>query len=293
MTTTAIWTIVEWFLYGAVRYILYWVPALTPFSVGRPVPWQWFRYNDWWDWGHSDDNNGGPNEHWLNSWFEMCIGELKVLAVEEAKPYVDVAKVFLLGVIGGIRVGHTSMGSWVDLIQRSIGYYVPSWASSIVNGIEIVRNKLPSGIKLAWQTWDDLFETIRSRVRSWARDRYDFAKQRAFGAFDWIINFGDSLRGWRDHVSGWIDHVRNNSYGWVIAVLGGAWSWLVGFYQRPGGVIRGFLGPDWGKMVTFARECIDFYYGLWSRGWRVLGDFTEDPLGSLYVWAEQILTERW
>lgn len=290
---TNFWTIVEWLLYGGLRYVTYWIPLVTPAAVTRAMPWQWLLYNSVWDWFHRRANNGGPDEHWLNSWFEMCVGELLRLAEARAQPYVDAVKKLLLDRIGTIRPGFWSIASWVDWLQRAVGYFVPAWAGTIVGGLDILRDKLPAGIKWNWSTWDTIWEGIKSSVRTWAQDRFDRARTLAFSAFNWVVGLGGQLIRWRDRVSGFIDYVRYNSRVFVTAALGTAWAWLVGFFLNPRGVIVKFLGPDWPRVLAFARDCLDFYYALWSRGYRVLGRIVDDPAGWLYSKIEQMLVDRW
>jgi len=67
----------------------------------------------------------------------------------------------------------------------------------------------------------------------------------------------------------------------------------VHFRWNPKPYVLAWLGPDIGKLLTFARDCVTFYYNLWGSGWRTLGDFVADPLGFLYSRLEQALTDRW
>jgi len=293
VATTDLGTILWWAFYGAIRYVLYWVPLVTPFSVDISPPWQWFRYNDWYDWFHRNDNNGGPDEHWLNSWFEMVIGEFKLLVLEEAKPYVDVIRILVLSLLGGIRAGFVSMGHWVGWLNDAIGDHVPWWSGTIARGLDILRDKLPSAIREGWQDWTQLFDGIRNGIESWVRSRYENARAVAFDAWAWVLDIGRGLREWVDSARGWIDAFKADPAGHVRGWLGSAWTWLVGFYQNGRAVVLGWLGPEWPSLVTFARYALGFYFNLWASGWQTLADIVDDPRAWVSDILERALEDRW
>jgi len=152
---------------------------------------------------------------------------------------------------------------------------------------------LPYGIRAGWQSWSDLWETIKASVRAWAKDRYDAARAWASDSIQWVRSTGDQLRRWRDQVSSWIDQVRHDPYGYITGYLGSSWTWLLGFSARARATVIEWLGPDWPKLVTFSRDCVSFYYNLWSSSWRVLGDFVADPREFLLDRLESALMDRW
>lgn len=289
----SIWEILGWVFYGAIRYVLFWIPLVTPFRVDVGIPASWWRYNSWSDWEHKDDNNGGPDEHWLNSWFEMVIGEFKRLVIHEANEALSTAKQYLLGLIGGVQAGLGSIGGWAQKLDDWIGGYVPGWAGTIAGGLNWLKVRLPEAIRFGWQSWSELFAGIRQTVYNWAMDRYDLFRAKAEQALNWIVGDGSLLKRWYDRAAGWIDAFRADPYGFVTGLLGGAWTWLLGFRDRGREIVLGWLGPDWPGLLTFARDCLTFYYNLWSLGWRELGEFVADPLGYLYDRAERILIDRW
>ncbi len=289
----SIWEILGWAFYGAIRYVLFWIPLVTPFSVDIGIPSSWWRYNGWSDWTHKDDNNGGPDEHWLNSWFEMVFGEYKRLIVSEAKDLVSSARQYLLGLIGGIQAGVGSLGGWLQKIDDWIGGYIPGWAGTLSNGLNWLRVRLPESIRYGWETWTDLWEGIRESVRGWARDRYDWFRNLAQSGWDWVVSTGSGLTAWVNHVSGWIEGFRADPYGYIVGRLGSAWDWLVVFRDRGRDQVLEWLGPDVDKLLTFARDCVDFYYNLWSLGWEELGEFVADPKAWLMDRLETALVNRW
>lgn len=289
----SIWTILDWILYGLVRFILYLIPLVKAPAVHRGIPSAWWSYNDYSDWRHLDDDGGHPDEHWCRSWLEMAFGELQRLATDAAKPYVDQVKDWLRGVIGYIRSGFNSMGGWVNWLQGLVGDALPWFAVNLVGGLTWLSHKLPVEIRQGWRSWSDIWENIKEAVRAWARLRYDAAKSWAYGALLWINDVGDSIRDWRDRIAGWIDQVRHDPYGWITGHLGSAWYWLRDFASNARDWVIGWLGPDWPRLLTFARDCIGFYHALWSRGWQILGAFTDDPKGFVIGLLEQAIMDRW
>jgi hypothetical protein len=288
-----VWTILEWVLYGGIRFVMLWIPGIVPFRVDRPCPTSWWRYNSWSDWNHKDDNRGGPDEHWVNAWFRMVIGEFERLILEEAKPYVDKARDALRSLIGGIRSGFSNMGSWIQWLNDRVGYLLPFWASSLGGGLVWLYDRLPAGIRQGWQSWEQIFENIRSSVRSWVQSVYDEAKGLAFWARDWIRTSGGFVHQWVSDVRTWVDGFRRDPGGYVRSLLGSAWAWLVGFWQNGRGIVLGWLGPDWNRLVTFSQNALTFYYNLWSKGWRILDQIVSDPRAFVADVLEQALEDRW
>lgn len=288
-----IWTILDWIFYGLIRYVFYLIPLVRAPVVARSTPDQWWPYNDWWDWTQRTADNGHPNEHWCRSWLEMAFGELQRLATERARPYVDAMTGALRSLVGYIRPGFGSLGSWVDWLQSAVGTVLPHFALNLGAASVWLYNRLPAGVRGGWQNWDQIWENIKSAVRSWAMARFDAARAWARSAFDWVNQIGDSLRSWRSSVAGWIDQVRYNPRGFVLGVLGSAWHWLEGFSQNARDRVLGWLGPDWPRLRTFARDCVGFYYSLWSQGWQILGMIIDDPKSFVFDRLERAIMDRW
>lgn len=290
---TSIGTLLGWFIYGFIRYVIFWIPLLTPPSVDRSPPWQWFRYAGWSEWLHRDDNNGGPDETWLQTWFRMIFGEALLLAVDEAKPYVRRIRDALRDLIGSIRSQFGSVSGWLNWLEALLGYPLPWWASTVNRGLLWLRGKLPAGIREAWQTWDSIFDGIAEGVRAWVRGVYDHFRVLASNTWDWVLQKGRAVFYWYGQVSDFVNNFRSNPYGMLVAWLGTAWNWLLGFYHNGRGQVLAWLGPDIHKLLLFGRDASTFYYNLWSRGWRTLSEFVDEPLNYLYRKIERMLIDRW
>lgn len=285
--------VVGWWFYGIIRYIVFWIPYVTPPPVDRSIPWQWWRYHGWSDWRHRDDNNGGPDEWWIQCWFDMVYGEALILTQIAAEPYVDSAKAWLRDLIGYIKSGWDSLGSWVDWLERLFGLPLPWWSTTLDRGLRWLRLKFPSSIREGWRTWEQIWDGLKEDVRNWVQATYDFFRDLAQNAWNWVTNTGIAIQAWRDRVAGWIDNFRNDPYGTVTSWLGDTWSWLANFRNYAWSIVRSYLGPNLDKLLTFGRDCCTFYYNLWSIGWRTLGEFCDDPLDYLYRKAEEALIDRW
>ncbi|GAG75279.1 unnamed protein product, partial [marine sediment metagenome] len=57
--------------------------------------------------------------------------------------------------------------------------------------------------------------------------------------------------------------------------------------------VLGLLGWDWPRLVQFSRNCLDFYWNLWSIGWSVLDSFVRDPRGYIFAAIERAIMDRW
>ena len=288
-----IWTVLDWILYGLVRYILYLIPLVKAPRVDRTIPNEWWAYNSYADWRSREADGGYPDGEWCRSWLEMAFGELAKLATEQAKPYTDAIKSFLLGVIGYIPSRFASTGSWVNWLEDLTGGFAPFFAASLGAASVWLYDRFPGGIVQGWQSWSDIWENIKASVRSWARSQYDQARVWASDNVHWIWNVGESLRAWRDSVRGWIEHVQNDPRGWVLGLIGPGIDWLLAFALSPVSIVVSWLGPDWPKLQTFGRDCVSFYYDLWSAGWRTLGEFVNDPKGFLMDRLERAIMDRW
>jgi len=288
-----IWTILDWILYGLIRYVLSFISWIPTPTVDRGPPSEWYKYASYYQWYWHDDDGGRPTTAWCEQWLEMAFGELAEYAIDRARPYVDQAKNYLRGLIGYIRSGFPSLGSWTNWLQNAVGEAVPYFAANLAGCASWLYFRLPAEIRQGWRSWSDIWEWIRESVRVWARSRYDAATTWASRAWDWTLHTGAILRRWQERVEGWLDHVRHDPYGWIVGYLGWSWAWLLGFASNARDTVIGWLGPDWPRLVTFSRDCVSFYYNLWSAGWRVLGEFVTDPRSFLMDRLESAVLDRW
>jgi len=75
-------------------------------------------------------------------------------------------------------------------------------------------------------------------------------------------------------------------------VLGEAWSFLIWFWSDPTGAIASWLSPYWDVFITFAQDCLDYWYNIWGSYAEELAEFLEDPMEFLWDVGEDWLNQR-
>jgi hypothetical protein len=100
--------------------------------------------------------------------------------------------------------------------------------------------------------------------------------------------------------------------GWLNGALGGAINWLTWFFSNPLNALRYYLGAplDWlfslfalngSGLFAFVRDCMQFWYSLWSSYRKQLTDFLTNPVAytlaairdGLLALIEELLIENW
>ncbi|GAH18076.1 unnamed protein product, partial [marine sediment metagenome] len=152
------WDVIGWILHALLQYVLFWIPVLKPLPEPGVPPWPWWIYNTWNDWFWHKDYEGRPDEHLIRQYLEMAFGELKRLTLHEANNALDDAKNWLHGLIGYVRGGYSSLGSWVNALNDRLGDWLPDWAGNVGWGLNYLKNLFPGMIKYGWGSWSDLWE---------------------------------------------------------------------------------------------------------------------------------------
>lgn len=287
------WDILGWILHALLQYILFWVPVLKPYPESEYPPYPWYTYNSWSDWFAHRDGEWRPDEHLIRQYLEMGFGELKRLTLHEAGTALDSAKSWLRGLIGSVRSGYSSLGHWLDVVNRRLGDWLPGWASTVGVGLQKLNELFPTSIRYKWESWSNLFEGIKQSVRDWVWGRYESFRSWANEAINWVRGAGQSIRGWWDRSRDWLDRLRNDPYGTIAHYLGAGWRWLAGFWQRWRDEVLGLLGWDWPRLKAFSQSCLTFYFNLWSQGWATLDSFVRDPRSFIMDRLEQAIMDRW
>jgi hypothetical protein len=94
---------------------------------------------------------------------------------------------------------------------------------------------------------------------------------KAAQAVLWIDSVGRLLRDWRANVRGTVDLLVSDPAGFIISRL----------------------GPTWPLVVSFAQDCIVWYYNLKSTWGRELTTFLSDPGGYILDALGKVLDEVW
>lgn len=288
-----LWLILSWLYHGLTQYALYWIPLLNPFPEEEWPPGAWWWSNTWDDWFGHLDGQRRPDEYLIQRWFVMIATEGKRLVLREAREYVDGLYDWLANSIGGIRWDFPSLGAWLGVVEDRIGYALPWWVTTLADAVDWLRDRLPESIREGWKGWDTLFEEIGSGIRDWVALKYDYAKSVAIWARDWITEKGVALDTWWNDAHVWLDWFREDSYAALVGLLGEVWDWVQDFRDHGPDRVRGWLGPDFPRLLTFSRDCVGFYYNLWSIGWSELVDLVTDPRAWVIRRVERALEERW
>lgn len=175
---------------------------------------------------------------------------------------VDAVSVLL----GSLLHGYTTFSIWIDAIRGRVGTYVPWWTTTLAAGLVWLRSKFPTAIRDATSTWDDIWGSIKTAVKDWAKARFDAAIAWLNNTVSALVTGYNTVRAWYDLVSTWVTNFKNNPVGTVVGWLGAAWTaWT--------GVRTGI---------------VNFYNNVWVPFKVGLHDFLDHPV----LWMEDRVTEE-
>jgi len=270
--------ILWWNLIGQYMYYVYaklslgitWRRRLLPrFDPGPPQWWldTWHVY-DWWN-GNLD--NRVPNTAFVLFYrraakdrFEEWI---KNAADSIARPLVNA----VLWLLGSLLHGYTTFSAWIEAIRHRVGTYVPSWAASLADAAKLLYRWFPAAIRAGASTWNDIWESIKTAVKNWARARFDDAMTWVANNAPWVIDWVNFLGNWYYAAGEWLTAFKEDPYAVIAAALGVAWSTWTGIYNG----------------------ILNFYNNVWVPYRITLHDFLADPLGWMYDRVEDELVRRW
>ena len=257
--------------HGLRQTVLYYIPLIKPDRESQVAPTWFVRVFPDWLWSYYLDADRRPTETFLYNYryasdvlFKSWLDQLKDQAVLLA---VD----FVRGFTGIPQFGFVTFSDWIVSIRERVGWWVPHWSASLADGLEFLYLKLPSGVRHNLITWSGLFDDLRESIKEWVRGCYDRAISNIGIVWGWVQDTGGVLKAWYDDVGSWVSYVRIN---FTAAVLGA-------------------LGVVWGRLVTFDRDALDYYYNLWGIYRQELADFISNPLDYLYDRIESFLVSKW
>lgn len=285
--------IVRWFLHGLLQRILVWIPLVNPLAENRyhPPSW-WYDCYGWVDWYYHINEAGQPNEHWCELYISCAWVHIRDHILGKAGEALQGVKDFLLGRIGYVHWAYSSLGSWVDAVSNKVGWSLPSWASSVIGGLWRLWNSLPTGIRNAWTSWDQIWDNIKLAVIRWAQARYEDARRLSFNAWNWLVGIGQQIEQWWRFYSNWLGNLASRPYAVLTQTLGSAWYFLMDFWQNPSQKVISWLGPTWRQLFIFARDCLRFWYNLWGSSASLLVELLDDPLEFVWQRAEHFILRK-
>lgn len=123
---------------------------------------------------------------------------------------------------------------------------------------------------------------------------YNALRYYVGGALDWLQWFWGNPLGAIEYYLGaawtWLKNVFANQYAWLASVLGAPWGWLLSLWG---------LNPN--ALIAFIRDCLKFWYDIWSW-WRApLFVFLSNPSAFILAairaafldWLTQLIADNW
>lgn len=285
-------TIAGWIIHCVIQFVLLHAPIVNPMAENSYPPGWWYELWSYSDWRNNLDSQNRPNNALLSMYWECCWWHMRLRVDKIAEGLVNATRSFLLLLIGNIRSGYLSLGSWLDQVHTILGLVLPSWASTAIDGLFHLFEIFPYAIRYGWVTWSEIWENIKTEVRDWALAFYAATMKFALDAWAWVSAWGSNIRAWWQSFSSWLANFVVNTYAVIALALGAAWSFLVWFFQNPTGRVFGWLAPWWDLLRTFARDCLTYWYNIWGSHASRLSEFLSSPLDYLYDRAEAFLEDK-
>lgn len=280
------------FWHGIIQSALLWIPLLKPLVEDWVPPWWWLAcyYNEHWQ--ENLDAERRPTELFMHYWWRCWLQHLHFLINLSAKWITQQFQDLILALLGALHESYETFAEWIQALMDRVGGLLPDWATSLIDGLLVLWDLLPESIRGAVQTWEEVWGQIQEAVKVWARAWYDEARQFAYELWDWYVNLGRIVTAWWQRAHDQLEEMIADAYGWIARTLGAAWTFLVWFWSNPTGAIATWLSPWWERLVTFASDCLDYWYNIWGSYAEDLAAFLADPLDFLWNRGETWLNRR-
>lgn len=278
--------------HGVIQSCLLWIPLLKPLVEPWIPPWWWVAcyYNEHWQENLDDEHR--PTDLFMYYWWRCFWSHVHF--------FVNLTVVWLAGelndltlaLLGALHEGYESFAEWIYAISDRLGDYLPDWCTSFVDGLLRLFAMFPETIRDAVETWSDIWERVRQAAEDWARARYEEARGFAYDLWDWYTALARTVTDWWQSAHDLLDDFLSDVYGFITRFLGEAWTFLTWFWSNPAAALAVWLAPWWTPLVTFATDCLDFWYNVWGSYAQELSEFLADPLGFLWDRGEAWLNRR-
>jgi hypothetical protein len=205
---------------------------------------------------------------------------------------IDKVMHYVIFAVGTLPDPFLTIPEWLLAIRGWIGEILPEWASDIVDGLWTLWNLLPEPIRDGLLTWAEFLATAPEAIQDWVREYIGWAIGWVIELWDWYIDLGQGLTDWWLWAHDQLDDLLNDAYGWIVRHLGKVWEFLIWLWGNPTGAVASWLSPWWDQLVTFATDCLDFWYNIWGEYAEDLAEFLADPLEFLWNRGETWLNRR-
>lgn len=245
-----LWIVRGWWQYFVLDHGL---PSWLKLAEGTTAPAFWRDYYSQWQWEYYLDDNGKPTHLiWASRYRTCATRAFNAWVGVQTRAARDAAISAINAALGSLLHGYTTFSAWIETIWNRVGTAMPWWTVNVVSGLSKLYYWLPSAIRSATSTWDDIWDAIKTAVKEWAKARFDAAIAWLNNTISWLTTGYNTVRAWYDIVATWVTNFYNNPIGTVVGWLGAAWTFLTGAWTG----LKDFYNNVW---VPFKVSLHDFF----------------------------------
>lgn len=288
-----IWDWLSYFWHGILQTIGLIVPILQP-AMEPIIPYDFFLdcQEFYQAWASLLEEDRRPTQAWIEKYWD-CIWSILIFRLEDRIWVITgYATDWVVYVIGEMPEMYTNISAWLNHFLIQIGEVLPSWASDVAAGLTTLWELIPEPIRDGLQTWSEFLAAAPEAIQEWVREFIGWAIDWINELWEWYTGLGQALTTWWQWAQVQLNEIVSDAYGWIVNALGAAWTFLIWFWNNPTGALASWLSPWWSQLVTFATDCLDFWYNLWGSYADELAAFLADPLDFLWERGELWLNRK-
>jgi len=288
-----IWDWVRQFIHLVYQAIRFWIPLLKP-EVEPLEPPVWFE--ECWEfyslWSDSLDEEQRPTHTFLKLYWE-CMWRILMNRLDDRASFlIDKFMHYVVFAVGMLPLPFDTIPEWLVAIRSWIGEILPDWADDIAAGLWRLWNLIPEPIRDGLVTWSEFLAGAPEAIQEWIEEFIADLLATVQEVWDWYVNVGQVVTDWWAWAYLQLEEMVEAPLFWLARNLGEAWAFLIEFWNDPAGAVIGWLSPLLGPLLTFATDCLDFWYNLWGSYAEDLAAFLADPLEFLWDRGESWLNRR-
>jgi len=283
---------ITYFLHGILQSILLWAPLVEPLQEATtPNPW-WYPCEIHELWAYLLDANQRPTAEFMDLYWDCLWSKFRGQITQGYNAAIGNRVIPIWQTIGDLGETFDTISEWLWTLWFKIGEVLPEWAFDVTEGLWALWNWLPEPIREGLQTWTEFLAAAPEAIQDWVIEFIGWAIDWINELWEWYTLLGQALTIWWQWAKGVLTDIVSDGYGWLARTLGAAWSFLIWFWADPTGAIASWLSPWWDQLVTFAGDCLDYWYNLWGSYAEDLAEFLEDPMEFLWNIGEDWLNDR-